>query len=144
MLCYDREKMLLSCINLYCMLLLILCRTLHGLLVLCELNLISFGYPIIKLAVWFVIGALNVFFSNNLLITPHSWCRYLKSIDRFNDLVVSVYVTAGHILYIWDQIHIWYFWNEKWLLNIEFLRIMWCFSLYLNIIPLPISSNPSQ
>ncbi|KAI9114409.1 hypothetical protein K1719_014637 [Acacia pycnantha] len=25
---------------------------------------------------------------------------YLKSIDRFNDLVVSVYVTAGHILYI--------------------------------------------
>ncbi|KAM1248547.1 hypothetical protein EV1_044173 [Malus domestica] len=25
---------------------------------------------------------------------------YLKAIDRFNDLVVSVYVTAGHILYI--------------------------------------------
>lgn len=25
-------------------------------------------------------------------------CRFLKAIDRFNDLVVSVYVTAGHIL----------------------------------------------
>ncbi|KAL5803307.1 hypothetical protein ACOSQ4_031612 [Xanthoceras sorbifolium] len=25
---------------------------------------------------------------------------FLKAIDRFNDLVVSVYVTAGHILYI--------------------------------------------
>ncbi|CAH1425618.1 unnamed protein product [Lactuca virosa] len=25
---------------------------------------------------------------------------FLKSIDRFNDLVVSVYVTAGHILFI--------------------------------------------
>ncbi|KAM1120480.1 hypothetical protein ACFX13_045330 [Malus domestica] len=25
---------------------------------------------------------------------------YLKAIDRFNDLVVSVYVTAGHILYV--------------------------------------------
>lgn len=27
--------------------------------------------------------------------------RFLKAIDRFNDLVVSVYVTAGHILYIY-------------------------------------------
>lgn len=27
-----------------------------------------------------------------------SWIRFLKAIDRFNDLVVSVYVTAGHIL----------------------------------------------
>ncbi|KAK6255454.1 hypothetical protein SCA6_016759 [Theobroma cacao] len=26
---------------------------------------------------------------------------FLKAIDRFNDLVVSVYVTAGHILYIY-------------------------------------------
>lgn len=26
--------------------------------------------------------------------------RFLKSIDRFNDLVVSVYVTAGHILLV--------------------------------------------
>ena len=25
--------------------------------------------------------------------------RFLKSVDRFNDLVVSVYVTAGHILF---------------------------------------------
>ncbi|XP_022870787.1 trafficking protein particle complex subunit 2-like isoform X2 [Olea europaea var. sylvestris] len=25
---------------------------------------------------------------------------FLKAIDRFNDLVVSVYVTAGHILYL--------------------------------------------
>uniref|UniRef100_A0A2K2B935 Trafficking protein particle complex subunit 2 n=1 Tax=Populus trichocarpa TaxID=3694 RepID=A0A2K2B935_POPTR len=25
---------------------------------------------------------------------------YLKAIDRFNDMVVSVYVTAGHILYL--------------------------------------------
>ena len=24
--------------------------------------------------------------------------RFLRSVDRFNDLVVSVYVTAGHIL----------------------------------------------
>ncbi|KAA3472009.1 Sedlin [Gossypium australe] len=26
---------------------------------------------------------------------------FLKAIDRFNDLVVSVYVTASHILYIY-------------------------------------------
>ncbi|PHT46127.1 putative trafficking protein particle complex subunit 2 [Capsicum baccatum] len=31
---------------------------------------------------------------------------FLKSIDRFNDLVVSVYVTAGHILHI-IVIHHW-------------------------------------
>ncbi|XP_068480451.1 uncharacterized protein [Phaseolus vulgaris] len=30
---------------------------------------------------------------------------YLKSVDRFNELVVSVYVTAGHILYILMLLH---------------------------------------
>ncbi|KDO63968.1 hypothetical protein CISIN_1g032720mg [Citrus sinensis] len=30
---------------------------------------------------------------------------FLKAIDRFNDLVVSVYVTAGHILHTSTQIN---------------------------------------
>ncbi|CDY29106.1 hypothetical protein Bca4012_043019 [Brassica carinata] len=29
---------------------------------------------------------------------------FLKSVDRFNDLVVSVYVTAGHILFLLEQL----------------------------------------
>ncbi|KAH8512759.1 hypothetical protein H0E87_006164 [Populus deltoides] len=36
---------------------------------------------------------------------------YLKAIDRFNDMVVSVYVTAGHILCICDFVC---YSNEKW------------------------------
>ncbi|KAH7520564.1 hypothetical protein FEM48_Zijuj08G0157900 [Ziziphus jujuba var. spinosa] len=35
------------------------------------------------------------------IVQDHAWttsAMYLKAIDRFNDLVVSVYVTAGHIL----------------------------------------------
>ncbi|QCE15194.1 hypothetical protein DEO72_LG11g2203 [Vigna unguiculata] len=30
---------------------------------------------------------------------------YLKSVDRFNELMVSVYVTAGHILYMLMLLH---------------------------------------
>ncbi|KAJ4839577.1 hypothetical protein Tsubulata_035990 [Turnera subulata] len=35
------------------------------------------------------------------IVQDHAWttsAMFLKSIDRFNDLVVSVYVTAGNIL----------------------------------------------
>ena len=41
----------------------------------------------------------------------HPFCRYLKAIDRFNDMVVSVYVTAGHILCICDFVC---YSNKKW------------------------------
>ncbi|KAE9467792.1 hypothetical protein C3L33_00323, partial [Rhododendron williamsianum] len=53
----------------------ILSRTLHGQQVLCEI----FQHLILSLCV-------------SILV-------FLKAIDRFNDLVVSVYVTAGHILH---------------------------------------------
>lgn len=38
--------------------------------------------------------------------------RFLKASDRFNDLAVSVYVTAGHILHIIQL--------TGWMQNIEF------------------------
>ena len=46
---------------------------------------------------------LHLFLSSMYLLTISFLtflCRFLKAIDRFNDLVVSVYVTAGHILSI--------------------------------------------
>lgn len=126
MLPHDREKMLLSCISLSCMLLSTLFRTLHGLLVPCEWNFLSLCNSTMKLAVWFVIGVLIVLFLSKQLVPSHYWCRYLKSIDRFNDLVVSVYVTAGHILWI---IHIWYFCHKNELLDAELWGSSYVFSM---------------
>lgn len=37
-----------------------------------------------------------------LISFSYLFIRFLKSVDRFNDLVVSVYVTAGHILFFFN------------------------------------------
>nr|XP_033508340.1 trafficking protein particle complex subunit 2 [Nicotiana tomentosiformis] len=64
---------------------------------------------------------------------------FLKSIDRFNDLVVSVYVTAGHILHMLQEVlfsrelfNVGMF-TEKMLGLLEFLRYDWILCLFVSL-----------
>lgn len=48
-------------------------------------------------------------FTTKVMVVTHSQSRFLKAVDRFNDLVVSAYVTAGHILFYFFILFIFYF-----------------------------------
>lgn len=80
--------MLLSCHNSYYKQLWILFKILHGPLVPCEFCFSQYINVSIFRA---TLETCAIFLSSYC-------CRILKTIDKFNDLVVSVYVTDDHIL----------------------------------------------